>query len=193
MGDQNDLEALYRKSSKRHPSPQHIKRAFTQKLIQKQTPFSFWSHYRSWFPLASAALVIVCIVGVIQYNNAFQGYPTQAHTLIAIESHGFINEQSNFALYEQKRQFYLQAYLQKERSLDVVSTRYAIIQKAGDNWQLKDCNDALIQVSEVLISQLKTESRIGQDITEGSQVELAFNKDGLILFIEQDKTAICPT
>lgn len=193
MGDQNDLEALYRKSNERHRSPQHIKRAFTQKLTQKQTPFSFWSHYRSWFPLASAALVIVCIVGVIHYNNAYQVSPNQRHTLIAIESHGFIDAQSNIASYEQKRQFYLQAYLQKERPLEVVSTRYATIQNAEDNWQLKDCNDALIQVSEALISQLKTESRIAQNITEGSQVELAFNKDGLILFIEQDKSAICPT
>ena len=201
MKDENqDLKHAYDARRQHSKAPSRIKREVMRQALNEEHSPSIAHIYKTWGPLASAALVLLVVVGLVQFDRNFSNMPNQHTALISVELHGFSESKKDeiTSEYAVRKEHYFNAYQQATRSAQVATRRIATVQRAGENtgenenlWVLKDCNDTLIQLSEQLVAQLQKEARLHSGVAVGSQVELALSSEGLILFIESGEDTMC--
>lgn len=198
------LTHLYKESKQQHPAPFKIKQAAIEKIRSQQETISILTLYKDWLPLTSAAAVALIVIGLFSFNHSLELLGPQEHVasrIVVLESHGFSQgEQKTAHLtealpsnhnYAQKKEHYLKQYQDALRSMEIASTRIASIEVIDQHWMLKDCENNLIEISDKLIAQLKTEYRIESGLDVGEQVELAMSETGLILSIKTSAVNMC--
>ena len=190
--ESDDLELQYRQSQQRTSAPSRIKRSVMKSSNSQEHSFSFLRFYRSALPLASACIVAVLVVGIVNYTSMFQPEPI---TAVNVELHDITSNVDDVSEYVIRKNEGYKVFLQNQRSMKVALSRSVTLEKLNGDWLFRDCDDALIKVSEKLVARMSEEMRIAPDVLSqlkiGDQVELAMNEDSIILGIELGKPAMC--
>lgn len=185
------LSEAYKKSKRQYAAPSRIQRQVMREAEKQKPALPEWFN-RETLSMGAAAFVLAVLI-VIYNMSDIMNTANPSHIVdVNIEFHAYEEERPSFDVGQYREQLtaYENSYRQQLTQLDVHSLRLARLEQVEDGWALSDCNDVSIKISDRLVEDLKSLNRISPGLTVGDQVQLALNKDGLILGISYSKAPL---
>lgn len=179
------LNAAYERSKQNHIPPAKIKRQVMQEAERQESGYlPFWFN-REWAAMGAAGFVLAILVGLFDFTDQVMTYHAPSDSLVALEVHAY--QEEHFGVNAQQYREQLTAYQADfEQSLalqKVASTRVVRLEQTEGRWVMSDCDNHQIAISDRLLADLKADQRVETGLSVGDQVELALNREGFILQI----------
>jgi hypothetical protein len=176
--NEDALKQLYAKRKLRHLAPASVKRNVLAKQQDNQgTAFIF--RRISFVAVAASTLLLMSLL-LIQHSDQVVteiNYQTvQLHTL---ETN---TERLSDSIKNRYADHY-NSYLAQKKTYAAHHITKAALRFVDDGWQLKSCDDEVLQLSNQLIAALSNIQQIDAQISSGDAVEIAFDQTGIILGI----------
>jgi hypothetical protein len=172
------LEQHYAKRKLRHPAPASIKRYILTK--QQDNNFTAYLFRRiSYVAVAASTLLLMSLLLIQQPAQipAELGYQlVQLHTLETNTEHLSDSFKERYAKHYND-------YLTQKKTYAAHHKTKAVMHLVDKGWQLKNCDDEVLSLSNELIAALSKIQQIDTQIISGDAVEIAFDQTGIILGI----------
>ncbi|KXI28098.1 hypothetical protein [Paraglaciecola hydrolytica] len=177
---------LYRQRKNQHSAPASIKRAV---LAAHQSMFNHRQIWQRIGHVAVAASTLLLCTLVFWHYKLWQTDEPQlsATQYTTVELHSLAAEQQSTAITERYAKHY-QDYLSQQQVLALHHTKQAVLRQTEGDWQIQTCDQQIVQVSQELITALRNLHQIDGNLKNGDSVELLFDKNGIILGINQSQT-----
>ncbi len=182
--DEIDLTSLYQARKKQYKSPAALKRKVLKEAMGAKYSTRFFSGFQQ-VAIAAGTLLLISLVA-IQYYDFNHSQPQLTYTLVEVHS---IGEQENNQYAEISRKYdqHYQQFKQKQALLVSHHSKSAVLNQMEGGWELVTCDKELLKVSDELVNTLKEMDLIGDTLQAGDNVNIAFNRYGLIVGIHQSK------
>lgn len=180
--DELDLSALYQARKEQHTAPVSIKRQVMRQATERKGVKNWFSGIQQ-VAIAASTLLLVGVVSVHYYRL---NYGPTLLTYTSVEVHSLGTESADIA--GQIRHLYAQRYedfQQKQAMLASHHSKSAVMTQFDQGWELTTCDQSLVKVSNELIAKLKSMDMISANIQSGDNVNIQFNREGMIVGIEQ--------
>ena len=182
----DDLGQLYQKRKSKVRTSTSEKRLLMSHEVFTP-PWKKWFHRSGQVAIAASTLLLIVLVA-FQHYSLNNHLPQQQYTLVEIHS---LDEKEG-PLSENVRHKYAQhyqAYLKQKQMFAKHHKKSAIIQQLDDGWELKTCDEEIVRISNELINALYDLNSIETSLRAGDQVEIAFDRTGIILSIDRSNSA----
>lgn len=176
------LGNLYRQRKATFKAPATIKR---QMLLQHQTMINSRQVWRRLGNVAVAASTLL-LIGLVYWNHySLQQRDTNliAQQFTTIELHSLAPSKQSEVISERYAKHY-QEYLAQQTILVLHHKKQAVLHQVDNGWQLQTCDQQVVQISQDLINALRNIHQIEGTFKTGDNVEMMFDKNGLILGIK---------
>lgn len=203
-----DLQEAYKRSQQSQTLSEDVRQAVLQhNRIHNNTVDNKWGQSvgklltyfdTSILKLSAVAFALVALFATYYIGQQHTQFVSQDNmtdlTVNIVHYHGFEDEGKNFKTDNRRAKFkaYTEHYYANQSLAEAVSVQGATVQENSGNWLLVNCQDERVVVSQSLLSSLSTQKRIEGDIKVGTQVSLAFDRQGRILSIRSSaKPLVC--
>jgi hypothetical protein len=180
------LHDLYRQRKNQHAAPASIKRTV---LVKQQSMLNTQQIWRRIGHVAVAASTLLLCGLVYWHYYAWQisGPQIAATQYTTIELHSLAAANQSADITERYAKHY-NDYLSQQSVLVLHHKKQAVLRQTDGDWQLQTCDLQVVKVSQQLIQALRNIHQIDVNLKNGDNVELRFDKNGIILSISQSKT-----
>lgn len=181
-----DLSSLYENRKKRNNSPSSLKRQVMKQASRNKPVVTFFNNFQQ-LAIAAGTLLLFSLVA-IQYYDTKHGQPPLTYTLVEVHSIG-TEENTPYADISRQYDEHYQQFMQQKALLVSHHNKSAVLSQIEDGWELVTCDKELLKVSNELVSTLKEMDLLGNALATGDNVNIAFNRYGLIVGIHQQAKA----
>jgi hypothetical protein len=184
------LNRLYQQRKAQNAAPAGIKR---QVLAKHQAAMTSQQIWRRMTHVAVAASTLLLCGLVFWHHYSWQSVEQEIATTnyTTIELHSLAPSKQSDAISERYAKHY-NNYLSQQQVLAFHHKKQAVLQQTEDGWQLQTCDQQIVKVSQDLIDALRNIHQIEGTFKNGDNVEMRFDKSGLILGIKPSaKLAHC--
>jgi hypothetical protein len=175
---EDSLEQLYAKRKLQHSAPTSIKRhVLAQQLDNQSTAYIF--RRINYVAVAASTLLLLSLLLIqqpVQVSTELNYHVVQLHSLDTN------TEQLSDSINNRYADHYNNYLAQKETYAAHHRTK-ATLQLVDEGWQLKSCDNQVMQLSNELIAALSNIQQIDTKINHGDAVEIVFDQTGIILGI----------
>jgi hypothetical protein len=176
--NEDALKQLYAKRKLRHLAPASVKRNVLAKQQDNQgTAFIF--RRISFVALAASTLLLMSFLLIQQSDQVVTEINYQTVQLHTLETN---TERLSDSIKNRYADHY-NSYLAQKKTYAAHHITKAALRFVDDGWQLKSCDDEVLQLSNQLIAALSNIQQIDAQISSGDAVEIAFDQTGIILGI----------
>lgn len=185
-----ELQRLYQQRKAQYVAPAGLKRHL---LTKHQSLMSSQKIWRRITHVALAASTLLLFSLVVWHHNTWQSLDQQIATTnyTSIELHSLAPSKQSDDISERYAKHY-KNYLSQQQVLAFHHKKQAVLQQTEGGWQLQTCEQQVVRVSQDLINALRNIHQIEGNFKTGDQVEMMFDKTGLILGIKPaQKLAHC--
>lgn len=179
------LEQHYINRKRQHPAPASIKRYVLAKQQENQSTGYIFKRI-GYVAVAASTLLLMSLL-LLQHSNqdATQiNYQTvQMHTL------DIKPERLSVGINHRNAEHY-KNYLAQKKTYAEHHKSKAVLHLVDTGWQLKSCDNEVLQLSNELIAALSKIQQIDSQILSGDAVEIAFDQSGIILGITRSGTPL---
>jgi hypothetical protein len=176
--NEDALKQLYAKRKLRHLAPASVKRNVLAKQQDNQgTAFIF--RRISFVALAASTLLLMSLLLIQQSDQVVTEINYQTVQLHTLETN---TERLSDSIKNRYADHY-NSYLAQKKTYAAHHITKAALRFVDDGWQLKSCDDEVLQLSNQLIAALSNIQQIDAQISSGDAVEIAFDQTGIILGI----------
>lgn len=179
--DQQSDDALkqhYVKRKRQHSAPASIKRYVVAKQQDNQSTAYIFRRI-SYVAVAASTLLLMSLL-LIQHSDPVStelNYQlVQMHTLDS-EPESLSDSIKNRYAEHYKN------YLTQKKTYAAHHKAKAVVHFVDAGWQLKNCDNEILQLSNELIAALSNIQQIDSQLISGDEVEIAFDQTGIILGI----------
>ena len=172
------LEQYYAKRKRQHQAPASIKRHILTKLHADQG-ITYIFRRISYVALAASTLLLMSLLLLQQSDQVSAELDYQVVQLHSLETHA----ESLSSSIKNRYADHYNDYLAQKNTYTAHHKTKAILHLADQGWQLKSCDDEVLQLSNELIAALSNIKQIDAQISSGDTVEIAFDQTGIILGI----------
>ncbi|MBL4630880.1 MAG: hypothetical protein JKY14_06860 [Paraglaciecola sp.] len=172
------LEQLYAKRKRQHLAPASVKREIMSKQ-QNNQGIAYIFRRISYVAAAASTLLLMSLLLTQQSEQVtteLHYQIVQLHTLDTKTKPLFQSIKSRYAAHYKD-------YLAQKKTYAAHHKTKAILHLVEQGWQLKSCDDEILQLSNELIAALSNIHQIDAQINSGDTVEIAFDQTGIILGI----------
>lgn len=175
------LTSLYQQRKAQKVAPGAIKR---QILNQHR---AHTQHRLLWRRMGSVALAAstLLLVGLVYWHHLFwqqHDFPLTALRYTTVELHSLATTKQSEAISERYAKHY-NDYLKQQQVLALHHKKQGVLAQIENGWQLRTCDQQVVQVSQGLIEALRNIHQIEGTFNRGDNVEVMFDKSGIILGI----------
>lgn len=173
------LQQLYVRRKNQYSAPASIKRHILTRQQQDKQSTAYIFKRISYVAVAASTLLLISLLLLQQADQVptkYQYQVVQLHTL-DVEPEGLS------ASINHRHAEHYKNYLAQKRTYAAHHKSKAMLQLVDDGWQLKSCDNQVLQISNELIAALSQIQRIDSHISSGDAVEIAFDQTGIILGI----------
>lgn len=181
------LARLYQQRKQAHPAPALIKRQLVARYSQRTENRFAWRRL-SHVALAASTLLLCSLLFWHQQRWQDPIADDVALNYTSIELHSLAAEKQSTALTERYARHY-QDYLSQQQLFAFHHKKHAILSLQPQGWQLHTCDQQIVQVSAPLIDALRAIHQIEGNLHSGDNVEVWFDKSGIILGIRPSQQA----
>lgn len=172
------LEQQYVKRKRQHPAPASIKRYVLAKQQENQSTAYIFKRI-GYVAVAASTLLLMSLL-ILQHSNQDStqiNYQTvQIHTLDIEPERASDGINNRYAAHYKN-------YLAQKKTYAAHHKSKAVLHLVDTGWQLKSCDNEVLQISHELIAALSNIQQIDSQILSGDAVEIAFDQSGIILGI----------
>ncbi|MEP2651912.1 MAG: hypothetical protein ABJH06_07935, partial [Paraglaciecola sp.] len=176
---EDTLSVLYSKRKSEYRAPTTIKRKILKAQLTENTHTAIFNRI-SYVAVAASTLLLV---GVILLRQEQLNMPELTYQTVEIHSLKPSNELSSASIRNRYAQNY-KTYLEHQKAFAQHHQKHATLTVTGKFWELKTCDDEIMQISEELIVALNKIQRIDSKLSSGDIVQIAFDQSGMILGIQ---------
>lgn len=180
------LHDLYRQRKNQHIAPASIKRAVLTKHQAKLNTQQIWRRI-SHVAVAASTLLLCGLVYWHYYAWQITEPQISGIQYTTVELHSLAPAKQSEDLTERYAKHY-NDYLSQQNILAMHHTKQAVLRQTEGDWQLQTCDQQVVKVSQQLIQALRDIHQIDANLKDGDNVELHFDKNGIILSISQSRT-----
>ena len=181
-----DLSSLYENRKKRNSSPTSLKRQVMKQTSKNKPIIALFNRFQQ-VAIAAGTLLLISLVA-IQYYDVQHGQPPMTYTQVEVHSMG-TEETTDYAHISRQYNEHYQQFMQQKAVLVSHYSKSAVLNQIEDGWELVTCDQELLKVSNELITALKEMDLLGDALNSGDNVNIAFNRQGLIVGIHQQVNA----
>ena len=176
--NEDSLEQLYTKRKLQHSAPASIKRKV---LAQQQDNQSTVYIFRriSYVAVAASTLLLLSLLLIQQPNQVSSELHYQVVQLHSLETKTEDLPDS----FKNRYAAHYKNYLAQKQTYAAHHKTKAALQLMDEGWQLRSCDNEVLQLSKELIAALSNMQQIDTNIINGDAVEIAFDQTGIILGI----------
>jgi hypothetical protein len=172
------LEQHYARRKLQHPAPASIKRQLLTKQQDNQgTAYIF--RRISYVAAAASTLLLMSLLLIQQSDPISAELDYQLVQLHTLETN---TETVSDSINNRYANHYYD-YLAQKKTYAAHHKSKAVLHFVDEGWQLKNCDDEVLQLSSELIAALANIQQIDTQISSGDAVEIAFDQTGIILGI----------
>jgi hypothetical protein len=172
------LQQLYAKRKLEHLAPASVKRHVLTK--QQNTQGTAYIFRRiNYVAVAASTLLLMSLLLIQQSDQVVTEINYQIVQLHTLETN---TERSSDSIKNRYADHY-NGYLAQKKTYAAHHKTKAALSFVDDGWQLKSCDDEVLQLSNELIAALSNIQQIDAQISSGDAVEIAFDQTGIILGI----------
>jgi hypothetical protein len=172
------LKQLFAKRKRQHTAPAAIKRHVLAKQQDNQS-ITYIFRRIGYVAVAASTLLLMSLLLIQQ--------PDQVSTEInyhVVQLHTLDNDTKSLSDSIKSRYAkHYNDYLAQQKTYAAHHKTKAVLQLVDEGWQLKNCENEVLQLSNELISALSNIQQIDSQIISGDEVEIAFDQTGIILGI----------
>ncbi|WP_133468540.1 hypothetical protein [Paraglaciecola marina] len=179
------LAKLYSKRKAAHLAPVSIKR----KLLEKQTSHKTTTAIFNRISYVAVAASTLLLISIMMFRNVQFNKPQLAYQSVEIHTLNNAKDLSSEGIRNRYAQHY-KDYLNQRKTYAQHHQKRAVLSVTENIWQLKTCDDEVMQLSEELISALTDLQQIDMQLNSGDVVEIAFDQSGIILGIQRSYTPL---
>jgi hypothetical protein len=174
----DSLEQLYANRKLQHSAPASIKRhVLTKQQDNHSTAYIF--KRISYVAVAASTLLLMSLL-LIQHSDQVS---TELKYQV-VQLHTLDTERLSESINNRYADHY-KNYLTQQKTYAAHHRTKATLQLMDDGWQLKSCDNEVLQLSKELIAALSNIQQIDTNIGNGDAVEIAFDQTGIILGISR--------
>ena len=177
-----DLNSLYENRKKRNGSPSSLRRQVMKNALVNKPGAALVNRFQQ-LAIAAGTLLLISLVA-IQYYDIKHGQPPMTYTIVEVHSMAAENNTSYAHISRQYDEHYRQ-FMQHKALLVSHHNKSAVLNQIEDGWELVTCDQELLKISNELIGTLAQMDLLGDALANGDNVNIAFNRHGLIVGIHQ--------
>jgi hypothetical protein len=172
------LEQHYAKRKLQHHAPASIKRHILAK--QQDNKFTAYIFRRiSYVAVAASTLLLMSLLLIKKSDQVPAELSYQLVQLHTLE----INTEHLTDSFKNRYAKHYNDYLAQKKTYAAHHKTKAVMHLVDEGWQLKNCDDEVLSLSNELIAALSKIQQIDTQIINGDAVEIAFDQTGIILGI----------
>ena len=172
------LEQHYAKRKLQHPAPASIKRHVLAKQQDNQS--TAYIFRRISYVAAAASTLLLFSLLVIQQSDPVS--TELNYQIVQLHSLDTNTEDLSDSINNRYAKHY-NDYLTQKKTYAAHHKTKAALNLTDEGWQLKSCDNEILQLSNELIAALSNIQQIDTLISSGDAVEIAFDQTGIILGI----------
>jgi len=172
------LEQHYAKRKRQHTAPASIKRQILAKQQDNQS-ITYIFRRIGYVAVAASTLLLMSLL-LIQQSD--QVSPTINYQIVQLHTLDTDTENVSDSISNRYAKHY-NNYLAQKKTYAAHHKSKAVLHLVDGNWQLKSCDNKVLQLSSELIAALSNIQRIDTQISSGDEVIIAFDQTGIILGI----------
>jgi len=176
----DELEKHYAKRKLQHSAPASIKRHVLAKQQDNQSTAYIFRRI-SYVAVAASTLLLMSLLLIQQPDQVSKGIDYQLVQLHTLDT----NTESCSDCIKNRYANHYNDYLAQKKTYAAHHKTKAVLNLAIEGWQLKGCDDEVLQLSNELIAALSNIQQIDPQINSGDAVEIAFDQTGIILGISR--------
>jgi hypothetical protein len=183
MNKQNDqsedaLQQHYARRKRKHPAPASIKRHVMAKQ-QENHGTAYIFRRISYVAVAASTLLLMSLLLIQQSKQVSTELNYQVVQLHTLDT----NIEPLSDRIKNRYAGHYNDYITQKKKYAAHHKTKATLHLADDGWQLKGCDDVVLQLSNELVAALINIQQIDSQISTGDAVEIAFDQTGIILGI----------
>lgn len=172
------LEQHYAKRKRQHTAPAAIKRHVLAKQQDNQS-ITYIFRRIGYVAIAASTLLLMSLL-LIQQSD--QVSPEINYQVVQLHSLDTETEGLSDSIKSRYANHY-NDYLAQRKTYAAHHKAKAVLHLVDAGWQLKSCDNEVLQLSNELIAALSKIQQIDTQINSGDAVEIAFDQTGIILGI----------
>ncbi|WP_339725681.1 hypothetical protein [uncultured Paraglaciecola sp.] len=172
------LEQHYLKRKSQHLAPASIKRHVLAKQHNNQNTAYIFRRI-SYVAVAASTLLLISLVLLQRTAPVLSDYNYQVVQLHTLD----IEPESVSARINNRYAEHYKNYLAQKNTYAAHHKSKAVLHLVDAGWQLKNCDNEVLQLSNELIAALSNIQQIDTQINSGDAVEIVFDESGIILGI----------
>ena len=174
------LTQHYARRKVSHRSPVSIK----HKLLAKQQDDKSISKTFSRISYVAVAASTLLLFGLIMLQQTNIHSPNLDYQTVQIHSLEMRDTLSSESIRRRYTEHY-HNYLQQKNTYALHHKKQAKLYVHEGSWQLKTCDEKVLQLSQTLVQALDNMQKIDSQISSGDIVNIAFDQTGIILGIQR--------
>lgn len=181
-----DLSSLYENRKKRNSSPISLRRQVMKQSLTNKPAIAFVNRFQQ-LAIAAGTLLLISLVA-IQYYDVKHAQPALTYTVVEVHSMG-AEKNTQYAHISRQYDEHYRQFVQQKALLVSHYNKSAVLNQIEDGWELITCDQELLKVSNELVRTLKKMDLLGDALATGDNVNIAFNRYGLIVGVHQQTKA----
>mgnify|MGYP000114209519 CR=1 FL=1 len=172
------LEQCFVERKRQHPAPASIKRYVLSKQQDNQSTAYIFRRI-GYVSVAASTLLLMSLL-LLQHSN--QDATQINYQIVQIHTLNIEPERLSDSINNRYAAHY-KNYLEQKKTYAAHHKSRAVLHFVDAGWQLKNCDNEVLQLSNELIMALSNIQQIDSQIISGDAVEITFDQTGIILGI----------